>query len=211
MKIIRTSYIKPSRSVVEEAVNTIKEKGVVVGITDTVYGVFSDPTRRECVEKVYRVKERVGKPIPVLASSIDAVTSIADCKEWVIELLYALWPGPVTVILSLKESIFPEILHQGRNKVGFRVPAAPLPRQIAASLDGFVTGTSANISGLKPAETIDEAIKQLGDRIDLYIDSGIAPLRIPSTVIEIQDNEVNIVRQGIVKIDVIKRIISQIK
>lgn len=208
MNILRTSYTRPSEEVVRKASMVMRDCGLVVGITDTVYGVFTNPFRETCVEKVYKVKRREKKPIPVLASSLDDVLHVVKgVSGWVKELLKLLWPGPITVVLPV-EDVFPENLHQGTGKVGFRVPASPLPRLLARSLNGFITGTSANISGLPPATTIDEAIKQLGEEIDLYIDSGTAPLRVPSTVIEVVDGGVRIIREGVVRGSTINNIVS---
>ncbi len=195
-RIIATSYMKPSRTAVQQALEAIRDCSVVVGVTDTLYGVFADPFRSECIREVYRVKRRGGKPIPLLADSIDTVLEYAYTASDVEGFLEIIWPGPVTVILKLAEpsSVVGEV-HLSSGKVGLRVPAAPLPRLIARELGGLVTGTSANISGQPPARVINEALEQLGDNVGLYIDSGPAPLGVGSTVIDLTEG-FNVIRVG---------------
>ncbi|ADI31395.1 L-threonylcarbamoyladenylate synthase [Staphylothermus hellenicus] len=198
MNILKANYINPSMNIVREAYRILENCGLVVGITDTLYGIFADPFRDECVSKVYVAKKRSRKPIPLLASSPKAVFSITDADHFLQRFLETIWPGPITVVLKPMDNMFSEKIHLGTGKIGFRVPASPLPRKLAQLNGGFITGTSANISGLKPARNIDEAIKQLGNNVDLYIDSGTAPIGEPSTVIDLTSEKPIIVRDGAV-------------
>ena len=211
IRTINTSYIMPSFNVVQEAYRIIKNCGLVVGITDTLYGIFADPYRDECVEKVYLAKKRGKKPIPILASSTKAVLGLIDetYNKGILEkFLNAIWPGPVTVVLKTVPNILSNMISWERNTIGFRVPAAPLPRKLAELNGGFITGTSANISGQIPAREINEAIRQLGNGIDLYIDSGTAPIGTGSTVVELINDNLKIIREGPVPYTVIRKIYS---
>ncbi len=204
-RIIRTSYAVIDKSVVDEAIGTIRRCGLVVAATDTLYGILADPYRDECVDRIYSVKKRTGKPIPLLADSIDSIIEHVDIDEKVERLLEALWPGPVTVVLEIRrDSSISEKVHLGSYKVGFRIPASPLVREIARGIGGLVTGTSANISGLEPARSLGEAYRQLGGSIDLYIDSGLAPLGIGSTVINLVDGY-SVLRDGAVSRDTVDK------
>lgn len=210
LNILRANFINPSINIIQEAYRILKSCGLVVGVTDTLYGIFADPFRDECVSRIYVVKKRKGKPIPLLASSPKAVFSITNINHNLQRFLEVIWPGPVTVILKPIDSIFSEEIHLGTEKIGFRVPASPLPRKLAELNGGFITGTSANISGLKPARNIEEAIKQLGNNIDLYIDSGTAPIGEPSTVIDLTSEKPLIVRDGVVSYRSIIRLYKHI-
>ncbi len=197
-KIVKTPFYLVGLDVLQEAYRVIKNCGIVVGPTDTLYGVFADPFRDECVEKVYVVKKRKDKPIPILASSINAVAEIVELTPALRLLLEFIWPGPVTVLLKPSTEILSAKIHPGTEMIGFRVPASPFARKLAEMNGGFITGTSANISGLKPARTAEEAVAQLGEGVDLYIDSGPSPLGKPSTVIAVENNKVKILRESVV-------------
>lgn len=194
--IVKTPFYLADLTVLQKAYRVIKNCGLVVGPTDTLYGVFADPFKDECVEKVYMVKKRRNKPIPILASSINAVAGIVELTPEIKLFLEFIWPGPVTVLLKPSTKILSAEVHPGTEMIGFRVPASPFAQKLAEMNGGFITGTSANISGLKPARTAREAIAQLREGVDLYIDSGQTPLGKPSTVIEIRDNKVKILREG---------------
>lgn len=196
--IVKTPFYVVGLDVLQEAYRVIKNCGLVVGPTDTLYGVFADPFRDECVEKVYMVKKRKDKPIPILASSVNAVAGIVELTPALKLFLEFIWPGPVTVLLKPSTEILSAKIHPGTKMIGFRVPASPFAQKLAEMNGGFITGTSANISGLKPARIVKEAIAQLGEGVDLYIDSGLTPLGKPSTVIEIRNNKVKVLREGVV-------------
>lgn len=118
--------------------------------------------------------------------------------------------GPVTIILKIDHrSKIAENVHLKTFKVGFRVPASQLARSIAKEIGGLVTGTSANISGLKPARTVNEAFSQLGNSVDLYIDSGDSPLGIGSTVIDLTEG-FKVIRYGVVDSLVLKKLYEMI-
>ncbi len=208
-KLVYTSYTRPDQRIIEEAYRIIRDCRLVVGVTDTLYGIFANPYIDECVEKVYDVKHRSDKPIPVLVSSLEALEKIIEMNDRIRYFLKIIWPGPVTVIMgNVTEDAFSEKIHLGTNKIGFRIPASPLARKLAEYNGGFITGTSANISGFKPARTVNEAYEQLRNNIDLYIDSGAAPIGMPSTVIEMVKDRIRIVRVGALPPSILEKLYS---
>ncbi|NPA98678.1 MAG: threonylcarbamoyl-AMP synthase [Crenarchaeota archaeon] len=207
MQIVKTPFWRPADRVVEESYRVIKNGGVVVGPTDTVYGVFSDVYSDEYVERVYSVKQRrKDKPLPILASNIDAVEEIVSLNDKLRSFLKAVWPGPITVVFNNVDcSLFSKLLCRD-NSVALRVPAAPFPRKLAEMNGGFITGSSANLSGRPSPLRVEDAIKYFGDKINLYVDSGEAPLKVSSTIISIMNGKIALIRQGAVDYIVITRI-----
>ena len=209
-RVLKTSYTKPDKIAIYEAIEVIKKCGLVVGATDTLYGIFADPFRYKCVEKVYEVKKRTGKPIPLLADKIDTIVEYAIVDNRIVKFLEKIGPGPITIILEIdRNSKIAENVHLNSFKVGFRVPASPIVRLIAHGIGGLITGTSANISGFKPARTVDEALRQLSESIDLYIDSGYSPLGIGSTVIDLTEG-FKVIRHGAVDPGLLRRLYETI-
>lgn len=194
-EVLETPFDCPAREVIERVAEAISSGLVVVIPTDTLYGIAADPMRREVLSRVYEIKEREeDKPIPLLlGESHDALKLVKPTKLfW--RLAYVFWPGPLTLVAEPSPEAPPHLRAWGA--IGVRLPRCPLCREVARLVGGVITGTSANISGMDPAITASEAMSMLGARIDLYVDSGPAPLAKPSTVVDVRGEEPVIIREG---------------
>jgi len=195
VKIYRIDPENPDKKVISEAISILRNRGLVVYPTDTVYGLGANPLDVEAVRKVYWAKRRIGKPLPILVSSIDAVKRIAYVDEVALRLMERFWPGPLTIVLRARD-VIPKEVTLGTGKVGVRMPNHKVALMLAEGLNGLIIGTSANISGKPSPKTIEEVIKQLGDRVDLILDAGPARIGIPSTVVDLTGNRLRIIREG---------------
>ena len=211
VRVVKTPFWRPSEQVIEEAYRAIRSGGLVVGPTDTVYGIFSDVYNDEYVEKVFLVKRREkSKPLPVLVSSIAAVEEIVEINNKLRAFLAAIWPGPITIVFNdIDCNIFSSLVCRD-NSIALRVPAAPFPRKLAEMNGGFITGSSANISGEPSPLNIEEAIHYFNGDVQIYVDSGETPLKVPSTIVSINDRELSLIRQGAVDYVIISRIYRRI-
>jgi L-threonylcarbamoyladenylate synthase len=117
------------------------------------------------------------------------------------DILKKFWPGKVSVVLPVKAREF-EYLHRGTKTLAFRLPRDNNLAKILKET-GPLISTSANPEGSKPAETIAEAKKYFGDEIDFYIDSGKMK-SLPSTLVEIKESKIIVLRRGAGKINLIK-------
>ena len=195
MRIVEGDCFCPSHEIVEEASKIVASGGLVVAPTDTLYGIIADPFNEKAYRRVYKVKGRsFGKPLPLLLGESHHATMLvrADSLFW--KLARAFWPGPLTIVAPVAPGV-PEYLAP-EGKVGVRLPDCPLVRLIARRNRGVVTGTSANKSGRENPVTMYNASEQLGDSIDLYIDGGPVLLGKPSTVVEIVEGKVEVLREG---------------
>lgn len=194
-RVVETSYRCPSPEVIDEVVKIIREGGVVVIPTDTVYGLAADPFNDEALERVFRVKERSrGSPVPLLAGESHHALLIAEEDPRLWRLALRFWPGSLTVVLKPRSDAPKAFREWGQ--VGVRVPDCPLCREVARRVGGLIVGTSANISGRESPVTVQEAMYQLGDRVDLYVDAGPTPIGKSSTVVDIRGPEPRLVREG---------------
>ncbi len=197
MRVVEADCMCPPRDVVEEAAGVIARGGVVVAPTDTVYGILADPFNRDAYNRVFRVKGRSpGKPLPILLSESHDATRlvVTDDRFWALARKF--WPGPLTIVAPARDGV-PEYLAP-EGMVGVRLPDCPLTRAIARLAGGVVTGTSANKSGRTPPVTVYDASSQLGESVDLYIDGGPAPRGVPSTVVVLREDSVEVLREGAV-------------
>ncbi|WP_460126224.1 L-threonylcarbamoyladenylate synthase [Stetteria hydrogenophila] len=206
--MLEASYSCPSNDVIEAVVSVVKSGGVAVIPTDTVYGLVADPFNPDAVERVYEVKERSrDNPVPLLAGESHHVLLVAEWDPRLWELAHAFWPGPLTVVLRPRGDA-PEYL-KAWGQVGVRLPNCPICREVARRVGGLIIGTSANISGRPSPVTAQEAMFQLGDRVDLYVDAGPAPLGRSSTVVDLRGPEARLIREGPIPWSLVLRALSQ--
>ncbi len=187
---------------VRQAVKVIKQGGVTVFPTDTVYGIGCDPYNKRSVERIYKIKSRdVSKALPVLAYSEQIAARIVDFDSATKRIVKKFWPGPLTVILKLTDETIRESLNL-KDKIAIRVPNSKCALELLKECN-FLVGTSANISGGPPYTNPDECFKNLHD-YDIFVDGGIIPGNAESTIIEIKEDgdgdgeRIEMIRQGAV-------------
>jgi len=186
----------------------VKEGGLVVYPTDTVYGLGCDPFNIEAVKRVFRLKGERRKPLPILASSIDYVEKIAFLSREAEKIAKRFWPGPLTLVV-LKKPVLPEVVTCNLNSVGVRVPNHNVALQLISLSNGLLVGTSANKTGEKSPRTAQEAAEQLGKEVDIILDGGPATLGLPSIVVDLTSKKPRILRKGPISFKEISEILSQ--
>lgn len=179
----------------EKASEIVKRGGLIVYPTDTVYGLGCDPFNKEAVKKIFKVKGREDKALPVLVSSLRAASKLAYFPLSAMKIVGKHWPGPVTLVLKRKKNA-PDFLGGNPELIGLRMPCNALTLELIAYSGGFLIGTSANRTGLTPAVTTAEAEKQLGGEVDLILDDGKASLGKSSTVVDLSGEKLKILRVG---------------
>ncbi len=184
---------------VRQASRVVLDGGVVGYPTDTVYGLGCDPRSGMAVERLFRIKNREKKPIPVLCASLASASELVEFGELALSLAARYWPGPLTIVLPLKAKL-PNQLHQDTGWLGVRVPDHPGCLGFIRSVDGWITGTSANLSGTPPSRSAREVVRQLGDRIDLVLDGGQLQ-GTESTVVKVDDGAVEVLRRGAISLE----------
>ncbi len=178
---------------------TIRKGGVVVFPTDTVYGIGCDPYNRDAVNKIYKVKGREKmKMIPVLAYSKKEIQNIAFFDKISEKLADKFWPGPITLILKVKDKKIEKSLGL-KGKIAVRVPNHPC---LLTLLKGckLLTGTSANFSGQSPFDDSKKITSEFSG-YDILLDGGKISDSGESTIVEVVDNELKIVRKGKIKLE----------
>ena len=181
-------------SSIAKAAGVVKGGGLVVFPTDTVYGLGCDPFNERAVVRLFAAKGRGAKAVPVLCSSAAKAKEVVLLNGRALELAGAHWPGALTIVAPLRRSV-PMVLSQGKKTLGVRVPDYAPCLELIAACGGWLTGTSANLSGRPSAKTAAEAIEQLGGSVDLILDGGTRG-GLESTVVGVDGDEVTILRTG---------------
>jgi L-threonylcarbamoyladenylate synthase len=175
----------------------ISAGGVIIYPTETFYGLGGSPSNERTVERIYRIKgRRFDKPLPLIASDIEAVQSaVSAWPEAAEKLAQAFWPGPLTLVLPAS-SLLPALLHAGTGNVAIRVSPHPATRYLAACAGGVLIATSANRAG-EPAPANPRAIpKDLLDQTGGLVDCGSLPGGLPSTIVDVCAGPPRLLRSG---------------
>lgn len=181
----------------KEVAKVIKEGGVVVFPTETVYGIGVNAFDENAIKKIYDIKKRnYNKPISLLVSNIDMINEVAkDVTKLEYALINNFFPGPLTVILNKKGAI-PDIVTSGKDTVGVRMPTNEIALKLIEYAGVPIAATSCNISGKESKVEVIDIIEEFGNQVDYYIDGGKSEIGIGSTIVQITDNKLDILREG---------------
>ncbi len=189
---------KISANSIREAGRLVLGGGVIVYPTDTVYGLGCDPMNELAAKRVFAIKGRGGKPVPVLCDSLESASRLVRLSGVALQLAKDYWPGALTIVLPLRAEV-PELIHQGTGTLGVRVPNSSSCLELIAACGGYLIGTSANKSGKPACRTVQEALRLIGGEVDLILDGGRLSER-ESTVVKVSANRVEILRSGAVTV-----------
>ena len=179
---------------IEKASQIVNHGGIVIFPTDTVYGIGCNPYNKEAVEKIYEIKSRnTMKSIPVLTYSIKTAEKIVEFDQFTKKIVEKFWPGPLTIILKVTDKKIKESLNL-KNKIAIRVPDHKCTLELLKKCN-FLVGTSANISGDLPYTDPEKCLKKL-ETYDIFIDGGIIASKGESTIIEMENEKIKIIREG---------------
>jgi L-threonylcarbamoyladenylate synthase len=186
------------------AVDVLKTGGIVAYPTETFYAIGAKFDREESLQRIYRLKQRPQeKAMPLIVGSRELLTMVADAVNRTAEILMErFWPGPLTLILPAKRELS-FFLTAGTGKVAVRIPGQSCALHLARAAGFPFTATSANISGMPPALNAKTVIEYFHGGIDLIIDGGSTPGGLPSTIAEVTDESVKVLREGIIKTDLL--------
>ena len=177
------------------AAATMRNGGVVIYPTETVYGIGCIPSDPDATMRVCEIKGRAENPLPLVCSNIEMARKVVQFNATAEKLAEAFWPGPLMFILPSKV-VYPMWVTHGKKTLGLRVPGAEVPRKLAQLAGGVMVSTSANISGEPPAITATEANSQTGFKVDVVVDGGPSPGGTPSTILDLSGKEMWILRSG---------------
>ena len=192
--------------------NILKEEGIVVFPTETVYGIGANALSEYAVNKIFGAKGRANdNPLIVHISNIDMIYDLAkEINETEQKLIDAFFPGPFTLILK-KKNIIPNNVTAGLDTVGIRMPSGKIANELISACNLPLAAPSANISG-KPSGTKMEDIKEeLDGKVDVMVDGGTCDIGIESTVVKVIDEIPVILRPGKITPEDIEKVIGKVK
>lgn len=194
----------------EKAAELIKQGKIVIFPTETVYGIGTNGLDENAVRRLYEVKKRpLNKPISLLVSDMTMVDSIAkDITEIEYKIMEKFFPGPLTIILK-KKDIIPGILTAGKDTIGIRMPSGEIARKLVETAGVPIAAPSANISGEPSGTNLRKIMRHFEGKVDYCIDGGESELGISSTIIQVIEGNVKILRQGSITLEQINKILKK--
>lgn len=191
------NMLKKDKAVVEAA--ELLKKGEVVALpTETVYGLAADALNPEAVKKIFKAKGRPqDNPLIVHIAQIAQLKDLiaAEIPEKAVKLIENFWPGPLTIIFD-KSSEVPEETSAGLDTVAVRMPAHPLMLAVIEKSGLALAAPSANTSGYPSPTKAEHVYSDLKGKIPLILDGGSCHVGVESTVIDIRNNKVVVLRPG---------------
>ena len=191
-----------------ENIKQIKEildnDGVIVYVTDTVWGLGCLPTSEKGVKKIYEIKHREAqKPLILMSSEVYHLLEYIKqpLTQTASKLIKEYFPGALTLVMEKSEKT-PYYITSNMETVGIRVPNNPIFKEICENITGNVLATtSANLSHQPSAKTYEQALENMRGLADIVIpDYGYKAEGIESTVVGIFADELRIFRQGTIKL-----------
>jgi L-threonylcarbamoyladenylate synthase len=190
------------------AVKIVQEGGLIAFPTDTVYGVAADPFNAKALQKIYAAKQRPDeKALPALIGGLEQLGQLVGTVDHsVYKVALTFWPGALTLILPKRADV-PEELSPYPT-IGIRMPNLAFTLALLKQTGPLAT-TSANRSGASNPTTAEDVLDQLGSEIDLVLDGGPTAGSMASTVVDLTEPEIKILREGPISLAEIQKCIFE--
>lgn len=193
--ILKINSEHPGVKRLERIVEILKEGGIMVYPTDTIYGLGCDIFNKKAIEKIYQLKGRDRKkPLSIICADIKEVAKYAIIQDYAYRLMKKYLPGPYTFILKAKNAMPKTFLSKNRT-VGIRIPDNKICLAMAQKLGNPIITTSLNVSGEAVLTNPSELSKEMQNKIDIIIDSGPLPKE-ASSIIDLSAEAPVILREG---------------
>ena len=216
--IISVRRAEDVRDVIHQAVQALVEGQLVAFPTETVYGIAASALHEDAVARLVQLKSREeGKPLALAVKSADEAMDYVPNSGWMGKrLARRCWPGPITLVLpdnhpeslirQLPQSTVKHVVHNGF--IGLRVPAHDVVLEVLRLLAGPIVLTSANYAGQPEAISADTVNSELGEGIDLILDDGPCRFAQASSVVRVDHDGYELLREGVVSAENVKRLAS---
>lgn len=186
-----------------EAVDTLKDGGVIVFPTETSYGLAADATNPRAVERLLAIKKRkASQTLPLIVADMQMAKAYADLSPLLESFAKRFWPGALTIVAASRNQLDRHAVDRN-GFIALRVSGSDVARALSKGLGKPIVSTSANRSGESDVYSIRAFRSQYATaklQPDLILDAGTLPKRKPSTIIRETGGKIEVLRQGSIKI-----------
>ena len=211
-------FLSISQGAIEKAAACLRNGGLVAFPTETVYGLGADAFNLNALARVFDAKGRPRfDPLIIHIAAIETLEKIVDlsllndaAKKNLAVLAETFWPGPLTLILP-KQKTVPDLATSGLPTVAVRFPDHPAALRLIALSGGAVAAPSANPFGYLSPTLAEHVRDQLGGKVDIILDGGLAKVGVESTVLDITGKRPRLLRPGGVPIERLEALIGTVE
>ncbi|MBO0526160.1 threonylcarbamoyl-AMP synthase [Clostridium botulinum] len=210
-KVVRLDENNIDEHVISKAGNILRQGGLVVFPTETVYGLGANALDKDAVKKIFEAKGRPqDNPLIVHISKVkDIEKLVEEIPPIAQKLMDKFWPGPMTIILK-KKDIIPNETSAGLDSIGIRIPSNKIAMELISMAGVPIAAPSANLSG-KPSPTdLETCIEDLDGRVNMILGGDNSEVGVESTVIDCTINPPCILRPGGITLEMLKEVDSDI-
>ncbi|MEI7999141.1 MAG: L-threonylcarbamoyladenylate synthase [Candidatus Omnitrophota bacterium] len=190
-KVLKINPAVPEPEKIAEAARIIRQGGLVIFPTETVYGIAADSNNPKAMERLCHVKQRgEDKPFSILVAQRGIVENYSNyTNPNLYKLIDKYWPGPMTVILPTK---------QEGETIGIRMPDHTIALRLVEESACTIAAPSANLEGKKAPTNLSESLEDLDGQVDLAIDGGPVEFGISSTIVDFTKPKPTVIREGVI-------------
>lgn len=190
-----------------DIVNIIKQNGIIVFPTETVYGIGGNALSEEVIKRIYNIKQRPrNKALNILVKNKEEIEKYAYISNKIEEkIIDNFMPGPITIILKKKKSQISDLLTANNDTIGIRIPDNNIVKRILEECNLPLAAPSANISGKPSSIKLEDIKEDFDNKVEAFIDGGVCAENISSTIIKVIDGKVKILRKGTISVDDINK------
>lgn len=195
---------------VGDAAKCLKDGGLVVFPTETVYGLGADAFNEQAVKSIFSAKGRPGdNPLIVHIADIKNLPALAkNIPNFARLFIEKFWPGPLTLIFEKQDSV-PHSVTAGLDTVAVRFPSNPVAQELITLSTGFVAAPSANLSGSPSPTVYKHVLDDMNGRVDYIIDGEGCEIGLESTVVDVSGPCPVVLRPGGITLSMLKDIVPQ--
>ena len=196
-RVVIDRWGEPSPRKIAEAIEVLHRGGVVAYPTDSIYALGCAIESREAIERIYRAKGmHRNQRLALICPDLSTASEFGIFSQTAFRLAKQLFPGPYTLVVPATRVVPRTLTDHKRRTVGIRITSHPIAQALAQGLGRPLLTSSATAPGThEPCRDAEEILETFGGDIDLVIDTEQTPAE-PSTVIEVDGEQVTLIRQG---------------
>lgn len=192
--LIEINKHDPEYPKIKQAADILRNGGVIVYPTDTIYGFGCDIFQKQAIERIYKIKQKKIQGFSFIIPNLADVSKFAIVSDYAYRTMNKLLPGPYTFIFKATKYV-PKQLIPDKKTVAIRIPDNKVCLELVKNLGNPIVTTSVNVTG-EPLYSDPLVIeKQFNEQVDLILDAGVLS-NDPSTVVDLSGDRPIVIRKG---------------